>query len=153
MQFLCLICSAFYFLFPPSPLDGIIVSHMPYGPTAFFSLSNVVMRHDIVDVGKMSEASPHLIFNNFSTKVGKRVTNILKFLFPVPREDSKRVMTFSNESDYISFRHHVFTKKGKEVELAEIGPRFEMRRMLSCHYFIFNVFAYISRFHGFHFFL
>eukprot|EP00056_Hartaetosiga_gracilis_P017627 m.7932 g.7932 ORF g.7932 m.7932 type:complete len:283 (+) comp5948_c0_seq3:49-897(+) len=107
--------------------DGLIVSHLPYGPTAFFSLSNVVMRHDIEDVGKMSEANPHLIFENFSTKIGKRVSNILKYLFPVPREDSKRVMTFANDSDYISFRHHIFTKKGKEVELAEIGPRFEMR--------------------------
>jgi rRNA maturation protein Rpf1 len=25
-------------------------------------------------------------------------------------------------------RHHVYTKKGKEVELAEVGPRFEMKR-------------------------
>ena len=27
--------------------DGIVVSHMPYGPTAYFGLHNVVMRHDI----------------------------------------------------------------------------------------------------------
>lgn len=36
--------------------DGLIVSHMPYGPTAYFSLSNVVMRHDIPEAGTMSEA-------------------------------------------------------------------------------------------------
>lgn len=37
-------------------------------------------------------------------------------------------MTFANEGDFISFRHHVFYKTGpKDVQLAEVGPRFEMR--------------------------
>ena len=27
--------------------DGIILSHMPYGPTIYFGLFNVVLRHDI----------------------------------------------------------------------------------------------------------
>lgn len=52
----------------------------------------------------MSEAYPHLIFENFKTKLGNRVSNILKYLFPVPKDDSKRVISFVNESDYISFR-------------------------------------------------
>lgn len=109
--------------------DGMIVCHMPYGPTAFFGMSNVVLRHDIpkADVSHMSEAYPHLIFHNFSTPLGERFKSILKFLFPVPKEESKRVMTFSNESDYISFRHHVFSKTGKAVELVEVGPRFELK--------------------------
>ena len=58
---------------PPLLPDGLIVSHMPYGPTAFFSLSNVVMRHDIPNTGTMSEAFPHLIFHNFTTTLGQRV--------------------------------------------------------------------------------
>lgn len=33
-----------------------------------------------------------------------QVQNILKYLFPVPKEDSKRVVTFANQEDYISFR-------------------------------------------------
>ncbi|CAG8434727.1 7806_t:CDS:2 [Diversispora eburnea] len=108
--------------------DGMVISHFPYGPTAFFSLNNVVLRHDIDDQGTVSEAYPHLIFNNFNSNLGRRVTSILKYLFPVPKEDSKRVMTFSNENDFISFRHHVFVKiNNKEVQLAEVGPRFEMR--------------------------
>ena len=49
------------------------VCHLPFGPTASFTLSNVVMRHDILDVGTMSEAYPHLIFHNFSSKLGDRV--------------------------------------------------------------------------------
>ena len=29
--------------------DGMIVCHLPYGPTAYFGLSNVVLRHDLKD--------------------------------------------------------------------------------------------------------
>lgn len=56
--------------------DGLIVCHLPYGPTAYFTLSNVVMRHDLPEVGTMSEAFPHLIFNKFSSKLGNRVSMI-----------------------------------------------------------------------------
>lgn len=90
----------------------------------------------------MSEAFPHLIFNNFKTKIvrclcefvdlpchtahglrqGERLATILKHLFPVPKADSKRVLTFSNDSDYISFRHHTFTKAvgSTQVDLKEV---------------------------------
>jgi U3 small nucleolar ribonucleoprotein protein IMP4 len=58
------------------------------------------------------------------------VQSILKYLFPVPKTDSKRVITFANREDYISFRHHVYKKSGaKDVELKEVGPRFEMKCM------------------------
>jgi len=33
-----------------------------------------------------------------------QVKSILKYLFPVPKDDSRRVMTFSNEDDFISYR-------------------------------------------------
>ena len=57
------------------------------------------------------------------------MTGILKALFPVPKDDAKRVMTFKNENDFISFRHHVFANTGhKDVQLAEVGPRFEAKR-------------------------
>jgi U3 small nucleolar ribonucleoprotein protein IMP4 len=90
--------------------NGLIISHLPYGPTAYFTLMDVVMRHDIPDIGTMSEQFPHLIFHNFKTSLGQRVMNILKYLYPVPKEDSKRVITFANHDDYISFRHHVYKK-------------------------------------------
>ncbi|XP_047122431.1 U3 small nucleolar ribonucleoprotein protein IMP4 isoform X1 [Hydra vulgaris] len=108
--------------------DGLIICHLPFGPTAYFSLSNTIMRHDIPDVGKMSEAFPHLIFHNFQTKLGTRVQNILRYLFPVPKEDSKRVITFANKNDFISFRHHTYKKvDGRNIELTEVGPRFELK--------------------------
>lgn len=106
--------------------DGLMVCHLPYGPTAYFSLSNCVLRHDIEDRAKISEAFPHLILDQFNSKIGERVGTILKSLFPVPKQDSKRVITFSNRDDYISFRHHVYKKTGREVELNECGPRFEL---------------------------
>jgi len=112
--------------------DGLIVCHLPLGPTAYFGLLNVVTRHDIKDrkaMGKMSEAYPHLILDNFTTKTGERAANIMKHLFPVPKPDSKRLITFANRDDYISFRHHIFEKHGgpKSTDLKEVGPRFELR--------------------------
>lgn len=129
--------------------DALIISHFPHGPTVYFTLSNVNLRHDIAGYNKstVSEQYPHLIFDNFTSRLGNRVMDVLKYLFPVPKEDSKRVMTFTNEDDFISFRHvifslplavaylslnlrrhHVFVKTGREVQLAEVGPRFEMKR-------------------------
>ncbi|KAK4841358.1 hypothetical protein QYF36_003207 [Acer negundo] len=80
-------------------------------------------------MGTMPEAYPHLMLNNFKTKLGERTVNILKHLFPVPKLDTKRIITFTNQSDYISFRHHIYEKSGgpKSIELKEIGPRFELR--------------------------
>jgi U3 small nucleolar ribonucleoprotein protein IMP4 len=108
------------------------ISHLPHGPTASFSLHNVVLRADIPNAarGTVSESYPHLIFDGFSTKLGKRVVQILKHLFP-PREAGKignRVVTFKNIDDSIEVRHHVFVKTGyRDVELAEVGPRMTMR--------------------------
>jgi U3 small nucleolar ribonucleoprotein protein IMP4 len=117
--------------------DGMIVSHFPYGPTAYFSLHNVGLRHDIENRGTVSEQYPHLIFDNFSSTLGARVKNILKFLFPVPKPESQRAMTFSNSHDFISFRHHVYQKYGhNKVELMEVGPRFEMKCKFTRPFFL-----------------
>ncbi|KAK9448440.1 anticodon-binding protein [Limtongia smithiae] len=107
---------------------ALTVSHFPHGPTASFSLHNVVLRHDLLNAGNVSEAYPHLIFDNFSTALGKRVMQILKHLFPPgAKKDSSRVITFANKGDFISVRHHVYVRTKEGVELAEVGPRFEMR--------------------------
>lgn len=110
--------------------DAMIVSHFPHGPTIYFTLHNVTLRHDVVahSESTVSEQYPHLIFEGFSSRLGKRVMDILRYLFPVPKEDAKRVMTFANQNDFIAFRHHVFVKNShKDVQLAEVGPRFEMK--------------------------
>lgn len=106
--------------------DGMIVCHLPFGPTAYFTLTNCVMRHDIPECTPASQAFPHLIFDGLNSKVGQRVNRILQALYPVPKPDSQRVITFANTNDYISFRHHMYTKKEGKIELQEAGPRFEM---------------------------
>ena len=117
--------------------DGLIISHLPYGPTLHCSLSGTVLRHDIEGRGTVSEAAPHLIFHNFSTQLGERIRCILQHLFPVPKPDAKRVLTFGNDNDFISFRHHTYAKgegaapgdmlRPQDVVLSEVGPRFELR--------------------------
>ena len=45
----------------------------------------------------------------------------------MPKPDSRRVVSLVNRDDFISFRHHVYTRDKAEVHLMEAGPRFEMR--------------------------
>jgi U3 small nucleolar ribonucleoprotein protein IMP4 len=86
--------------------DAMVVSHFPHGPTVLFTLHNVLLRHDVPSgsTSTVSEQYPHLIFDGFSSKLGSRIMSVLKYLFPVPRDESTRVMTFQNQSDFISFR-------------------------------------------------
>jgi len=111
--------------------DGLIITHLPYGPTAYFGLKDVVLRHDLSErPPTMSEQNPHLVFHNFDTKLGLRVKTIFQALFPPttggPR---KRVHTFANYRDTIHFRHHNYEFEGKDtddVKLSEVGPRFSL---------------------------
>lgn len=119
--------------------DGLIVCHLPFGPTAYFGLSNAVMRHDLAEKPpKAAEANPHLIFHNFTAKTGLRIKTVLQALFPPPKQLGTRVMTFANVHDSIHFRHHTYERppgpggddyssKSTHVELTEVGPRFVMR--------------------------
>lgn len=107
---------------------SLTVSHFPHGPTAIFTLHNVKLRHDLPNLGNISESYPHLIFENFNTALGKRVVKILQHLFPPGvKRDSSRVITFVNNDDFISVRHHVYVRTKDSVEISEIGPRFEMK--------------------------
>uniref|UniRef100_A0A2K5IXT3 Brix domain-containing protein n=1 Tax=Colobus angolensis palliatus TaxID=336983 RepID=A0A2K5IXT3_COLAP len=99
---------------------GLIVSHLPFGPTAYFTLCNVVMRHDIPDLGTMSEAKPHLITHGFSSRLGKRVSIC----------HSLSLCHDPGERPHPLFppRHHVYKKTDhRNVELTEVGPRFELK--------------------------
>ncbi|KAJ5434012.1 hypothetical protein N7491_004607 [Penicillium cf. griseofulvum] len=101
---------------------ALTISHLPHGPTASFSLHNVVLRQDIPNAarGTVSESYPHLVFEGFKTKLGARVVQILKHLFPLAKPE--------RSDDNIEVRHHVFVKTGyRDVELAEVGPRMTMR--------------------------
>ncbi|GME91035.1 unnamed protein product [Ambrosiozyma monospora] len=106
----------------------ITINHLPHGPTLVFSLHNVVLRHDILNAGNVSEVYPHLIFENFSSKLGLRVVTALKHCFPPGvKLESPRVVSFINQEDFISVRQHLYVKTKDDVEVSEVGPRFEMR--------------------------
>ncbi|KAI9889341.1 MAG: snoRNA-binding rRNA-processing protein imp4 [Vezdaea aestivalis] len=118
---------------------ALTLSHLPHGPTASFSLHHVLLRHDIpaAQRGTVSESYPHLIFEGFTTDLGKRIVRMLQHIFP-PREagrkgerEGNRVVTFRNVGDAVEVRHHVFVRtraRGEEgVELAEVGPRLTMK--------------------------
>ncbi|EEA06026.1 U3 small nucleolar ribonucleoprotein IMP4, putative [Cryptosporidium muris RN66] len=110
--------------------DSMIISHFPHGPTAYFGLSKITLRHDLnVKPKNLSQVRPHLIFQNFGSKLGMRISNILKFLFPQAAPFSKRVHVFLNNNDLIIFRHYTWEKKDdvKDIELEEIGPRFILK--------------------------
>lgn len=114
--------------------DGLVVCHLPFGPTAYFGVANAVSRHDIRGGGQalpnVKEEYPHLIFDNFTTALGERTKNILRHLFPPgAKEDAKRVMCFANRRDYVSFRHFTYVQPrgASSVELTEVGPRFELK--------------------------
>ncbi|KAF7459276.1 Brix domain containing protein [Cryptosporidium felis] len=112
--------------------DGLIVSHFPHGPTAYFALENVVLRHDLpIRPSTISQNSPHLIFQNFGSRLGKRVSEILKNLFPRPRDASQRVVSFVNVDEKIIFRNFSWLQSNNNgpdgIDLNEIGPRFELK--------------------------
>lgn len=108
---------------------GLSIYTLPHGTAFYFSLYNVVLRHDIKDASmpNVPESSPHLIFHNLTNDVGRRVQNGLSGLFAAGvKENNARVISFLNQDDLLSFRHHLFSlHKGKE-QILELGPRFEM---------------------------
>lgn len=115
---------------------ALTVSHLPHGPTARFSLHNVVGRA-AVDPSRapVNESYPRLVFEGFTTPLGKRVVSVLKHLFPPLDATARarparqgRVVTFRNDGDAIEVRHHAFVRAGRgEAALQETGPRFTMR--------------------------
>jgi len=115
--------------------DGMIVCHLPYGPTAYFSLKDVIARHDLPKhaLANLSEQIPHLAFNHFSTLLGERVARMLKYLYPAieekKRAQTRRLISYTNVDDFIVFRHHIYRKvsQNQDVQLIEVGPRFTMR--------------------------
>lgn len=75
--------------------NGLIVSHLPHGPTLYMGLGNCILRHDIEgEKQNIRQAPPHLVFDNFGGKIGPRIQKILQHLFPITGENSKRLVSF-----------------------------------------------------------
>ncbi|CAL8464898.1 g4433 [Coccomyxa elongata] len=119
-------------------VNGLLLIHLPAGPTAHFRLSSVKLSKDIKGHGRAARMKPELILNHFDTRLGHRLGRMLASLFHQdPSFKSRQVATFHNQRDCIFFRHHRYIfeekQKGKEgtpqvvAHLQELGPRFTLK--------------------------
>uniref|UniRef100_A0A915C587 Brix domain-containing protein n=1 Tax=Parascaris univalens TaxID=6257 RepID=A0A915C587_PARUN len=110
--------------------NGIVLCHLPEGPTAFFKINSLKFTKDIKRKGETTSHNPEVILNNFNTRLGHTVARMFACLFPhEPMFTGRRVVTFHNQRDYIFFRHHryEFKREGEKAALLELGPRFTLR--------------------------
>ncbi|KAG5307652.1 RPF1 factor, partial [Pseudoatta argentina] len=111
--------------------NGMLIIHLPDGPTAHFKLSNVKLTTDLKRNHKeITEHRPEVILNNFTTRLGFTIGRMLGALFHYqPEFKGRRVVTFHNQRDYIFFRHHryEFNLKNGKARLRELGPRFTLK--------------------------
>lgn len=111
--------------------NGMVVVHLPNGPTAHFKLSNVRITKEIRRSHlEFTKHRPEVILTNFTTRLGLSVGRMLGALFHHdPEFKGRRAVTFHNQRDYIFFRHHryEFAKDGSKAKLRELGPRFTLK--------------------------
>lgn len=112
--------------------NGMLVSHLPIGPTAFFKLSSFQPGKSIPGHGRPTSHIPELILNNFTTRLGRRTGRFLGSLFPHdPQLEGRQVVTFHNQRDFIFIRHHRYVyrqeKEKVRARLQELGPRFTLK--------------------------
>jgi ribosome production factor 1 len=111
--------------------DGLLVIHLPDGPTAHFKVSNVRITTELRKNHKeITEHRPEVILNNFTTRLGLTVGRMLGALFHYnPEFEGRRAVTFHNQRDYIFFRHYRYgiDSDGKKARLKELGPRFTLK--------------------------
>ncbi|XP_042271931.1 ribosome production factor 1 [Thunnus albacares] len=110
--------------------NGMVLCHLPDGPTAHFKISSVRLRKELKRRGKdPTEHSPEVILNNFSTRLGHSIGRLLAALFPQdPQFVGRQVATFHNQRDFIFFRFHRYIfKNEKKVGIQELGPRFTLK--------------------------
>ncbi|KAK3602382.1 hypothetical protein CHS0354_026270 [Potamilus streckersoni] len=109
--------------------NGLVISHLPDGPTVHFKMSGVRLTTELKRAGELTGHQPEIILNNFNTRLGHSVGRMLACLFPHdPEFHGRRVVTFHNQRDFIFFRHHRYVfRNAKKVGLQELGPRFTLK--------------------------
>ncbi|CAD6199074.1 unnamed protein product [Caenorhabditis auriculariae] len=110
--------------------NGIVLCHLPEGPTAYFKINSLTFTEDLKRFGESTSHYPEVILNNFNTRLGHNIARMFACLFPHdPKFTGRRVVTLHNQRDYIFFRHHryEFKKEGEKAALLELGPRFTLR--------------------------
>lgn len=107
--------------------NGLLLIHLPEGPTAYFRMSNVKVANK-KQAKELTSHQPEVILNNFNTRLGQTVGRMLGSVFHYqPEFKGRRVITFHNQRDYIFFRHHRYKFLKGKAALRELGPRFTLR--------------------------
>lgn len=112
-------------------VNGLLLIHLPNGPTAHFKVSNVKLTKDLKrSLNDFTSHRPEVILTNFTTRLGTTIGRMLGAIFHYePQFRGRRAVTFHNQRDYIFFRHHryEFDKDGKRVRLLQLGPQFTLK--------------------------
>jgi len=110
-------------------ITGMMIIHLPNGPTATFSCDDVRLSKDIEDSGTPAKVKPEIILNNFNTRLGHTIGRMFASLFPPqPNFKGRQVATFHNQRDFIFFRYHRYIFESKDsVRMQELGPQFTLK--------------------------
>lgn len=113
--------------------NGMLLVHLPNGPTAKFRISSVKLTDQIPHAKRPPTFNkPELILNNFGTRLGSTIGRMFACLFPkLPRFKCQTVCTFHNQRDFIFFRYHHYDidEKRGDVHLRECGPQLTLKLM------------------------
>lgn len=129
--------------------SGMVIVHLPVGPTFHFSISNWYESKQLPGHGRPTNHIPELILNNFVTPLGLLTAHLFRSLYPSnPEFQGRQVVTLHNQRDFIFLRRHryIFREKrerersvvgadGKVMEgveeiragLQELGPRLTLK--------------------------
>lgn len=111
--------------------NGMLLVHLPNGPTAKFRISSVKLTDQIPRARKPPTYNrPEVILNHFETRLGQTIGRMFACLFPkLPKFKCQTVCTFHNQRDFIFFRYHHYEidEKNAEVSLRECGPQMTLK--------------------------
>ncbi len=108
---------------------GMLICHLPTGPTAWFKLDNITLRKRIKNHGWPTQHAPEVLPQNFTTRLGRRVSQVLAGLWSAqPEVEGRQAVTVSNKRDFMFLRFHRYVFNGPEdVGIQELGPRFTLK--------------------------
>lgn len=88
--------------------NGLLLVHLPDGPTAHFKISNVKITSEMhKNYRAITKHRPEVVLNNFTTRLGLTIGRMLGAIFHYsPEFQGQRAITFHNQRDYIFFRHY-----------------------------------------------
>jgi U3 small nucleolar ribonucleoprotein protein IMP4 len=108
--------------------SSLIISHLPSGPTVFFRLSNIIVNK----FGKKEHIPrnfPLIVIENLNSPLGKRLSSIIRNLFPTPYTNSKNVVIFSGKDNVVTCKNYWFERKGNlksDILIHQFSPSFDM---------------------------